>query len=697
MPAVRDWLTRKQKETWTGRAEIRLGERAGAWNAKPVNRLLPAWWEWLNIRIFTRRRRWTDSERKMMQRARTHHGVRAAMLGLVLIMAGWVGWEYLAQLNADNLCSKLLSATSADVPDIIKDMASDRNRVDPRLRKALAQAQEANDRKKELKIRLALLPTDPGQAEYLFNQLLICEPADVALIRGELLPYREELTRRLWEELAENRLSSDQRFRAACALALYAPDDPRWVRLSEKVPDKLLEENPFAWPDWQRALQPVKHRMLMPLAASLEENKWEPGQRRALIGFYRFFSAFVSAPFVPLEERLSKVKQLRLKPVESAKREANLRAALFALGKPEEVWPSLVHTSNPTLRSYLIERLGSSAVDPDQLAKRLLSEENDVSVRRALILALGAFEPGRVPGLVQALLGLYENDPDAGIHGASAWALRHWGEQLAGIDQKLARGQAEVSRDWCLTKKPPLHTFTIIRPRPSLDYAAKKLALPTHSFAVATTEVTVDQYRHFEQHSHYKRKAQEDPSTILTSDCPANMVSWYDAVEYCNWLSEREGIPPEEWCYRRNKEGLFDFVPDYLKRKGYRLPTDEEWEFACRAGAVTPWNFGEADGDLMSKYEWWSANCFVEGERRAHRVAILKPNDWGLFDMHGNVQEWCQAYAGANLPVNRDDVFCTLRGGFFTQDYRLMTCSQTGTIGRKGTSTHRGFRLVRTY
>ena len=70
VPALRDWLTRKQKETRRGRAELRLAERAALWTAKPENRHLPAWWEWTNIRLFTRQKDWTPSQRKMMRKAR---------------------------------------------------------------------------------------------------------------------------------------------------------------------------------------------------------------------------------------------------------------------------------------------------------------------------------------------------------------------------------------------------------------------------------------------------------------------------------------------------------------------------------------------------------------------------------------------------------------------------------------------------
>ena len=75
---------------------------------------------------------------------------------------------------------------------------------------------------------------------------------------------------------------------------------------------------------------------------------------------------------------------------------------------------------------------------------------------------------------------------------------------------------------------------------------------------------------------------------------------------------------------------------DFLSRSGYRLPTAAEWEYACRAGSVTRWSLGEAE-DLLTKYAW----CVSNSWSRLHPVGTLRPNDLGLFDMHGNAWEWC--------------------------------------------------------
>ena len=110
---------------------------------------------------------------------------------------------------------------------------------------------------------------------------------------------------------------------------------------------------------------------------------------------------------------------------------------------------------------------------------------------------------------------------------------------------------------------------------------------------------------------------------------------------YCNWLSEQEGLPKDQWCYLPNEAGAYaegmTIPADVLERTGYRLPTEAEWEYACRSGTVTSRYYGQSI-ELLDTYAWYQANS----KEHAWSCGSLLPNDLGLFDMLGNEYEWVQ-------------------------------------------------------
>jgi formylglycine-generating enzyme required for sulfatase activity len=140
-----------------------------------------------------------------------------------------------------------------------------------------------------------------------------------------------------------------------------------------------------------------------------------------------------------------------------------------------------------------------------------------------------------------------------------------------------------------------------------------------------------------------------NPSGNKGSNLPVENVSWYDAIEYCNRRSEREGLTPAYTIDKtrrdpnnRNNEDTLKWTVTWNRASnGYRLPTEAEWEYACRAGTTTP-AYSEAGLDDLA---WWMSNT-IEVDCRTQPVGTRMPNAWGLYDMYGNVFEWCWDWYG---------------------------------------------------
>lgn len=413
---------------------------------------------------------------------------------------------------------------------------------------------------------------------------------------------------------------------------------------------------------------------------------------------------------------------------------ARSAALWLMLGQEETVWPLLKHNSDPTVRTRVIHGLGPVAVSPEELVD-LLGRQEDVSVRRAMLLTAGQIigPPEERPvalselrygdaarPLIQKLLHLYREDPDPGIHAAAEWVLRrsNQAQQLLSADAQLVSRGGSRTKQWILDRHghtlvgtPGMTQFLMGSSRNNRTAAADE---PAHArwiqgLYIANKETTVEQYRTFLNDHPFLAPADRAAFGDL-AQWPQSGVSWYAAAAYCNWLSEKDGIPRDQWCYAPNAEGLYAAgmrrLPDVLGRRGYRLPTEAEWEYACRAGADTARSFG-SDVSQLAHYAVFSENS---GNQPA-AVGSKKPNDFGLFDTLGNVAEWCHdsyrpypphdvvpvSVDQEPLEIVDDQQQLVVRGGSFADPPAKLRSAARGKSSPQQRSSTVGFRVARSF
>ena len=212
----------------------------------------------------------------------------------------------------------------------------------------------------------------------------------------------------------------------------------------------------------------------------------------------------------------------------------------------------------------------------------------------------------------------------------------------------------------------PAGKFTMGSPEDEKDHQDNEAQVSvtlTKPFGLGKTEVTQGQWKSVMGSEPWNGQG----NVKADKDCPAKYVSWDDATKFCRKLTEIE-----------RKSGKLKADEEY------RLPTEAEWEYACRAGTTTAYSFGD-DEKQLGEYAWFDGN--TGGERYAHKVGLKKPNPWGLHDMHGDVWEWCSDWYGEKLSGGTDPVgpkhgsYRVFRGGgWWGSPGRCRSASRSGFV-----------------
>ncbi len=542
--SLRDWLTRKQRETRRGRAELRLAERASLWQGKPENRHLPSLWEYLTAVWLVPAKNRSPSQQTMLRKAGRIHAVRWGSALAVLLLVGFV------------------------VGNVV---AVDRQRS---LRRQLDTALVAVQNNRGLAVPFTLRDL-------------------------ERLPP-ESVIAELKARYANAQLR--QKLGLAYAMARYGQVDVAFLvsRIESSTPEDV--DNLVAALGREREVSTATIRALAKKAAA--EKNWRLEARLAVVALH-LENDSIAALMCQIDDR-----------------------------------------PDPAQRTIFIDEFGSWHGDVTKLAISC-RPKSDAALRSGLCLAVGSIALGQVTEAERAawtpvLTLWYETASDGVTHSAAGWALRQWGIEAPALPFAT---QPSEGRHWLVNSLG----MTLLEIKPGMfgrkdeipDAKEQKVQL-TRTFCLSERETSVGQFRQFLNDANYPNgeKPENWPGMYAdkspTPDHPMNNVNWYDAVLFCNWLSRKEGRTA---CYERTgkKEITGNLEHDAWRlvadAKGYRLPTEAEWEYACRAGTTTEFASGD-DEEMLRRY------AVLQASRSAAAGSKL-PNGWGLFDMHGNVWEWC--------------------------------------------------------
>ncbi len=677
IPDLRDWLVRDRQRTLRGRAELRLQEFASLWSERHQDKFLPTAWEWAALRVLTDRSRWSAGHRAMMRAAAARH-LRGAMAGaFVAAIIGLAAcWAY-GELAARSRVEGIKSADIGQVIRLTRDLGPLRPWAVPMLRRELEQGR--GDAGEKLRCRIALAARRPRPGRRAARPDARRGPGHRAGDpRGALAPPCRRHAPALGGREGRPAARAGSPARGDGAGCLYdppdgrpGPDRPDWRAIAGPIADELvttLDANPSAYSRMLAAIGPIRG-ILVPELKGLFVRR---GDRRLQMATNLLIDLVRDDPdalaeialeaddhqflkLYPLLERhrmrvVPRLRDAAARPSgpgdeRTASHRAIAAIVLLRLGEGGDAWEIFRDEPDPRARTFVIHQADRYGLPLGTLTGRLESEDDPARIR-GLLFAIGEHgarghpRPRPTPASSdRSSAGASSATATRACTGRPNGSSRRWATIPRSPVDHPAAGTGR--RNWYVSREG---YFMII-----LD--ARRVPGINRAFAIAAKETTVEQFLRFDPSHWYNREVTADRTS------PINVVTWPRAIDYCEWLDGREGLPAAQSCYPRQGDRLAHplVVPD-LSRTGYRLPTRAEWEFACRAGTTTRRYYGEDDDDrLIHRYAWVYKDKLPT---RMEPVGRLLPNDFGLFDVYGNVSEW-------NADIHRDGKQVGTSGGAY--------------------------------
>lgn len=591
---------------------------------------------------------------------------------------------------------------------------------------------------------LGLGGLDPDLNNELCELLFKASIPNFLVIRKRLEPFKHSLVDGIVGRI--KKADADALLRIGGLLALWEPDCKELEEYLPKIIDKLITENKLKLDDWIETYKPLSEKLYPLLMIKISDSQIGVTQKdfaTALCCDFagnsssRLFDLMeVSDPhnarlvfdrMLPLKsdvlELLKNIRAMKIVGTDIAEdlklndRQGIAAAVQIALG--EEAGFSVFSPSkNPTAKSKCQLMLGNLNISPLMFVEKI-NATSDTSAKSSMLIALGDMDLNSVDLQtkdiwIRVFTGLYQNNPDAQLHGALDWLLRkRWGLEkecdriVESLKSKKNPGNKwfvnSLGQTFVVVDGPVRFTMGSPHDEP-MRYDSEEFnpRYISKSIAVGQKEVTIKEFLSLMPEQRYVEKYAK------TSDTSMCCISWYDCARYCNLLTERE-FTREDCVYLPNAEGLYEqgmkIVDEPIKKKGYRMPTEAEFEYFHRGGSIKAFNFG-SDIRLLDRFSFYSGNS----KNQLWPVGTLRPNDFGLFDTGGNAFEWCLDIYEPYYDLKGEDedffmqlqdknIFTTIsrcmRSGCFYSEVNAMRSADRNGAKPDDRSNSRGLRLVR--
>jgi formylglycine-generating enzyme required for sulfatase activity len=559
-----------------------------------------------------------------------------------------------------------------------------------------------------------------------------------------------------WGKVEDGSLETETRLRAAAVIATVVPSQELWneSRVRE-VAELLSRSHPSVVTFWGDQFVRFSTALTPHLRTIADNQAASPFQlsnaTELLVAYCQDDTKSLTALLTELPpfQFRTVIQRLKVAPSEAIKNLKALARALktqavaqpdkiiprFAraciasaiLGSSQLLWKSSREVADPSIRSWLIHLIPQLVKDPCEFVACIGSHQTSIQDLRFALLVMAEYPSTELNDVHRDQLTgwvaeIYRTTTDPGCHSAAELLLRRY-NSFAGCTT-VAHHLKDSSSIYSVRSQStgvfavfdnPL--FEMGSPADEedrdKDEAIHHRRIP-RTFGIATKLVTNESFASFmKAHPFLAYEGNEKYSKL--PDAPVIRISMFRAMQFCRWVSEQEQLPEEEMCYPpvgdiqrviTREVASLTLPANFLCRTGYRLPTEGEWEFACRAGSHTPRFFGRGHR-LLAKYAWFEGNS----SDQCHPVGELLPNDFGLFDVLGNAWEWCHGRV-LDLPVTQvgqevsdelrslevryDDIGIIRGGALDASRPRLRSARRLGFHVAEDYDTN-GFRLARTF